>query len=53
VSKPEKPAAAPAPAAKPKEDPLPREVVELEKAIELAAQLAVKEYNSAIGVLKG
>ncbi|XP_017007518.2 MICOS complex subunit Mic60 isoform X1 [Drosophila takahashii] len=53
ASKPEKPAAAPVPAAKPKEDPLPREVVELEKAIELAAQLAVKEYNSAIGVLKG
>ncbi|XP_016991066.1 MICOS complex subunit Mic60 isoform X2 [Drosophila rhopaloa] len=55
VAKPEKPVAATVPAtkAKPKDDPLPREVVELEKAIELAAQLAVKEYNSAIAVLKG
>ncbi|XP_060650069.1 MICOS complex subunit Mic60 [Drosophila nasuta] len=44
-------AAAPKPAA-PKESPLPQEVVELEKAIELSAQLAVKEYNTAIGVLK-
>ncbi|XP_017058350.1 MICOS complex subunit Mic60 isoform X2 [Drosophila ficusphila] len=48
-----KPVVAPTPVAKPKEDPLPREVVELEKAIELAAQLAVKEYNKAINVLKG
>ncbi|XP_033164985.1 MICOS complex subunit Mic60 isoform X1 [Drosophila mauritiana] len=54
VSKSEKPAAAaPTPAAKPKDSPLPRDVVELEKAIELSAQLAVKEYNVAIGVLKG
>ncbi|XP_052857264.1 MICOS complex subunit Mic60 isoform X1 [Drosophila gunungcola] len=53
AAKPEKPVAAPAPAPKPKDEPLPREVVELEKAIELAAQLAVKEYNSAISVLKG
>ncbi|XP_039490661.1 MICOS complex subunit Mic60 [Drosophila santomea] len=52
VVKSEKPAAAPAPAAKPKDIPLPRDVIELEKAIELAAQLAVKEYNAAIGVLK-
>lgn len=52
VSKPAA-AAAPAPAAKPKDNPLPRDVVELEKAIELSAQLAVKEYNVAIGVLKG
>ncbi|KAH8256479.1 hypothetical protein KR032_010911 [Drosophila birchii] len=46
-------AATPPPPAKPTEEPLPREVVELEKAIELAAQLAVKEYNNAISVLKG
>ncbi|EDW97939.1 MICOS complex subunit Mic60 isoform X2 [Drosophila yakuba] len=52
VVKSEKPAAPPAPAAKPKDIPLPRDVIELEKAIELAAQLAVKEYNAAIGVLK-
>ncbi|XP_034485290.1 MICOS complex subunit Mic60 isoform X1 [Drosophila innubila] len=45
------PAAAPKPSA-PKVSPLPQEVVELEKAIELSAQLAVKEYNTAIGVLK-
>ncbi|XP_022230366.2 MICOS complex subunit Mic60 [Drosophila obscura] len=51
-----KPAAAPAPpaaAAKAVAQPLPKEVGELEKAIELAAKLAVKEYNAAIGVLKG
>lgn len=30
---------------------LPTEVVELEKAIEVAASLAVKEYNKAIQVL--
>ncbi|KAM8706578.1 hypothetical protein ACLKA7_010786 [Drosophila subpalustris] len=50
-----KPAPAPAAAPKPvtpKVSPLPQEVVELEKAIELSAQLAVKEYNTAIGVLK-
>lgn len=41
----------PKPAA-PQPQPLPHEVVELEKAIELSAQLAIKEYNSAIGVLK-
>ncbi|XP_017873284.1 PREDICTED: MICOS complex subunit Mic60 isoform X1 [Drosophila arizonae] len=40
----------PKPAA-PQPQPLPHEVVELEKAIELSAQLAIKEYNSAIGVL--
>ncbi|XP_068157941.1 MICOS complex subunit Mic60 isoform X1 [Drosophila tropicalis] len=46
----------PAPAPKPaavKVEPLPREVGELEAAIELAAQLAVKEYNAAIAILKG
>ncbi|KAH8342056.1 hypothetical protein KR059_010265 [Drosophila kikkawai] len=53
VAKTEKVATPPPPAAKPKEEPLPREVVELEKAIELSAQLAVKEYNNAISVLKG
>ncbi|XP_017020601.1 MICOS complex subunit Mic60 [Drosophila kikkawai] len=53
VAKAEKVATPPPPAAKPKEEPLPREVVELEKAIELSAQLAVKEYNNAISVLKG
>ena len=31
--------------------PLPTEVTELEKAIEVAATLAVKEYNKAIKVL--
>ncbi|XP_017073550.1 MICOS complex subunit Mic60 isoform X2 [Drosophila eugracilis] len=53
VPKPETKTAVATPIAKPKEDPLPREVVELEKAIELAAQLAIKEYSTAIGVLKG
>lgn len=53
VAKAEKVAATPPPAPKPKDEPLPREVVELEKAIELSAQLAVKEYNNAISVLKG
>ncbi|KAH8381444.1 hypothetical protein KR093_004936 [Drosophila rubida] len=38
--------------ASPKAIPLPQDVVELEKAIELSAQLAIKEYNTAIGVLK-
>ncbi|XP_015038786.2 MICOS complex subunit Mic60 isoform X1 [Drosophila pseudoobscura] len=46
------PAAAPKPAPK-VPLPLPKEVVELEKAIELSAKLAVKEYNAAITVLKG
>ncbi|XP_023168563.1 MICOS complex subunit Mic60 [Drosophila hydei] len=46
--------AAPPPAkpSAPKAHPLPHEVVELEKAIELSAQLAIKEYNAAIGILK-
>ncbi|KAH8331175.1 hypothetical protein KR067_012501 [Drosophila pandora] len=48
----EKPAVKPVALVKPKEEPLPREVVELEKTIELSAQLAVKEYNHAITVLK-
>ncbi|XP_017846690.1 MICOS complex subunit Mic60 isoform X2 [Drosophila busckii] len=37
----------------PKAQPLPNNVTELEKAIELSAQLAIKEYNAAINVLKG
>ncbi|BFF91372.1 MICOS complex subunit Mic60 [Drosophila madeirensis] len=45
--------APPAPAPKAAAQPLPKEVVELEKAIELSAKLAVKEYNAAIAVLKG
>ncbi|KAH8251743.1 hypothetical protein KR038_005859 [Drosophila bunnanda] len=53
AAKAEKVAPPPSPPAKAKEEPLPREVVELEKAIELSAQLAVKEYNNAISVLKG
>ncbi|KAH8383794.1 hypothetical protein KR009_010588 [Drosophila setifemur] len=53
AAKPEKLAAKPAAVvSKPKEEPLPREIVELEKTIELSAQLAVKEYNTAINVLK-
>ncbi|XP_030369709.1 MICOS complex subunit Mic60 isoform X2 [Scaptodrosophila lebanonensis] len=36
----------------PKAEPLPRDVLELEKAIELSAQLALKEYNTAISILK-
>lgn len=31
--------------------PLPTEVVDLEKAIEVAASLAVKEYDKAIKIL--
>lgn len=47
-------AAAPPPSkpAKPKAAPLPRDVVELEKEIELSAQLAIKQYNAAIAVIK-
>ncbi|KAH8335563.1 hypothetical protein KR074_006078 [Drosophila pseudoananassae] len=48
----EKPPVKPVAQVKPKEEQLPREVVELEKTIELSAQLAVKEYNHAISVLK-
>lgn len=48
----EKPPIKPVALVKPKEEPLPREVVELEKTIELSAQLAVKEYHHAISVLK-
>ncbi|XP_020815092.1 MICOS complex subunit Mic60 [Drosophila serrata] len=51
AAKAEKVALPPTPPPK-KEEPLPREVVELEKAIELSAELAVKEYNNAISVLK-
>ena len=50
----EKPAAKvepPKPAPKPVE-PLPTNVVELEHAVEVAAALAVKEYNKAIDILK-
>ncbi|KAH8284334.1 hypothetical protein KR018_001890 [Drosophila ironensis] len=54
LSKNEKIAVGPAKSvpSKPKEEPLPRDVVELEKSIELSAQLAVKEYHHAIDVLK-
>lgn len=47
-------AAAPPPSkpAKPKVAALPRDVVELEKEIELSAQLAIKQYNAAIAVIK-
>lgn len=41
----------PKPAPKPVE-PLPTNVVELEHAVEVAAALAVKEYNKAIDILK-
>ncbi|XP_017483076.1 PREDICTED: MICOS complex subunit Mic60 isoform X1 [Rhagoletis zephyria] len=34
-------------------EPLPRDVTDLESAVEVAAALAVKEYNKAIGILKG
>ncbi|EDV94402.1 MICOS complex subunit Mic60 isoform X2 [Drosophila grimshawi] len=46
-------AAPSAPKPPPKVEPLPKEVVDLEKAIELSAQLAIKEYNAAIAILKG
>ncbi|KAH8311824.1 hypothetical protein KR044_008198 [Drosophila immigrans] len=45
-------AAPPKAAAAAQASPLPQDVVELEKAIELSAQLAMKEYHTAIGVLK-
>ncbi|XP_030559150.1 MICOS complex subunit Mic60 [Drosophila novamexicana] len=48
-SDPAPPEAKPAP---PKVQPLPQEVLELEKSIELSAQLAIQEYNAAIGILK-
>lgn len=43
--------AAPKPAAKPVE-PLPSDVLELQHAVEVAASLAVQEYNKAIDILK-
>lgn len=46
-------ASAPPPKApKPQVTPLPQNVVELEKEIEVSAQLAIKQYSSAISVLK-
>lgn len=51
VAKPE--ASAPPPKApKPQVTPLPQNVVDLEKEIEVSAQLAIKQYSSAISVLK-
>lgn len=51
VEKPVARAEPPKPAPKPVE-PLPTNVVELEHAVEVAAALAVKEYNKAIDILK-
>ncbi|TMW53440.1 hypothetical protein DOY81_001438 [Sarcophaga bullata] len=51
VEKPTAKAEPPKPAPKPVE-PLPTNVVELEHAVEVAATLAVKEYNKAIDILK-
>ncbi|CAD6994257.1 MICOS complex subunit Mic60 [Ceratitis capitata] len=56
----EAPAAAKSVTAKPSEpvkivkqpEPLPKDVTDLESAVEVAAALAVKEYNKAIGILK-
>lgn len=47
-------AAAPPPSTpdKPKAPALPRDIVELEREIELSAQLAIKQYNAAIAVIK-
>lgn len=51
VAKPE--ASAPPPKApKPQAAPIPLNIVELEKEIEVSAQLAIKQYVSAISVIK-
>lgn len=39
-------------AQKPNLEPLPAEITDLEHAVEVAANVALKEYNKAIDILK-